>query len=331
MKPVRRILVGIKDPGARALPAVDKAVQLALAFGAELTLFHAIAEPVAAEPFLYSQGGFRRYERTVRAQHLARLERLAAGLRRAHRKLKLRVEAEWDYPVHEAIVRRVRRRKADLVVAEAHAGRRLTPWLLRLTDWELIRTCPVPVMVVKTAGAWRRPRLLAAIDPAHAFAKPAALDAEILKAGEQLAKALRGSLDVMHAFMPVPVVGAPLMAASANVVTEVIASTELQARKAFERSLRGVPVPRSRRHLVKGAPSEAVPRMARALGTDIAVMGAISRSALKRVVIGNTAERVLGALPCDVLVVKPKRFVTRVSRSSRGVQYTVSSAMPLPF
>jgi universal stress protein E len=78
-------------------------------------------------------------------------------------------------------------------------------------------------------------------------------------------------------------------------------------------------------------PSEAVPRKARELRADIAVMGAISRSALKRIVIGNTAERVLGALPCDVLVVKPKRFVTSVSRSRRGVRYTVSSEMPLPF
>ena len=34
-------------------------------------------------------------------------------------------------------------------------------------------------------------------------------------------------------------------------------------------------------------------------------MGAISRSGLKRLVIGNIAEQVLDALPCDVLVLKP--------------------------
>ncbi len=331
MKPIRRILVGIKDPGARSLPAVEKAAQLAKATGAELTLFHAITETVAAEPYLYAQGGFRKHERAVRRRHLERLERVAADLHRRHRKLKLNVEAEWDYPVHEAIVRRARRRKADLVVAEAHAGRRLAPWLLRLTDWELIRTCPVPVLVVKTARAWKRPQVLATIDPAHAYAKPAALDGEILKAGEQLAKALRGSLDVMHAFLPVPMGGAPFMAASADIVSEVLASTELQARESFERALRGSKIPRSRRHLIKGAPSVAVPRTAQAIRADIVVMGAISRSALKRVVIGNTAERVLGALPCDVLVVKPKRFVTRVSRSRRGVKYTVSSEVPMPY
>jgi len=32
-----------------------------------------------------------------------------------------------------------------------------------------------------------------------------------------------------------------------------------------------------------------------------------------------------------VLVVKPARFVTRVSRTPRGVRYTVSTEVPLPF
>ena len=49
-------------------------------------------------------------------------------------------------------------------------------------------------------------------------------------------------------------------------------------------------------------------------------MGAVSRSGLKRVFIGNTAERVLDDLPCDVLVVKPARSVSRVAARVRGVR-----------
>ncbi len=48
--------------------------------------------------------------------------------------------------------------------------------------------------------------------------------------------------------------------------------------------------------------------MAAECHADIVVMGAIARSALKRVFIGSTAERVLETLPCDVLVVKPPDF-----------------------
>ena len=43
MQPIRRILVAIKDPAARALPAVHKAAQIAKGLNAQLTLFHDIA------------------------------------------------------------------------------------------------------------------------------------------------------------------------------------------------------------------------------------------------------------------------------------------------
>jgi hypothetical protein len=49
-------------------------------------------------------------------------------------------------------------------------------------------------------------------------------------------------------------------------------------------------------------------------------MGAVSRSGLKRIFIGNTAERTLGAIHCDVLVVKPQRFASRIAQDARGVR-----------
>jgi hypothetical protein len=47
-------------------------------------------------------------------------------------------------------------------------------------------------------------------------------------------------------------------------------------------------------------------------------MGAISRSGYKRLLIGNTPERILDELSCDVMVVKPAKFRSRVPRLSRG-------------
>ena len=55
MKPIRRILVAVKDPQARALPAVNKAAQIAKGLDAQLTLFHDIATPLYAEA-LYTTG-----------------------------------------------------------------------------------------------------------------------------------------------------------------------------------------------------------------------------------------------------------------------------------
>jgi universal stress protein E len=326
MKPIRRVLVGVKDPAGRASPAVAKAARLAEAFGAELTLFHALAMPVAADPYLYVDGGLEKFERRTRERAVERLERIAEGLR--SRTLEVRADADWDYPVHEAIIRHARRIKADLVVAEAHAGRRLAPWLLHLTDWELLRTCPAPVLIVKSPRMWKRPRVLAAIDPLHAFAKPAGLDAEVLEAGAQVADALRGALHALHTYTRFPT---QIIGASPSVLAEIATATETQAQRAFDRALRKTRIPRTRRHLRLGHAAEAIPRAARSLRAGIVVMGAVSRSALRRLLIGNTAERILGDLSCDVLVVKPARFVTRVSRTRRGVRYTVSTAVPMPY
>jgi len=49
MKNIRRILVAVKDADAQTLPAVDKAAQLARAFGAERELFHGITERLSGK------------------------------------------------------------------------------------------------------------------------------------------------------------------------------------------------------------------------------------------------------------------------------------------
>jgi universal stress protein E len=56
-------------------------------------------------------------------------------------------------------------------------------------------------------------------------------------------------------------------------------------------------------------------------------MGAVSRSGLKRFLIGNTAESLLDQLTCDVLIVKPERFATRVPRRARGANIVPSAAL----
>jgi nucleotide-binding universal stress UspA family protein len=64
---------------------------------------------------------------------------------------------------------------------------------------------------------------------------------------------------------------------------------------------------------------------------SIVVMGAISRSGLKGFFIGNTAERVLDSLNCDVLVVKPTNFKQRVARSLRGVKLLSPASTAFPY
>lgn len=62
-------------------------------------------------------------------------------------------------------------------------------------------------------------------------------------------------------------------------------------------------------HVEIGSPVEALPQAAAAQSADLLVMGAISRSGVRRAFIGSTAEDVLESLPCDALIVKPPDFL----------------------
>lgn len=55
-----------------------------------------------------------------------------------------------------------------------------------------------------------------------------------------------------------------------------------------------------------GDPAFILPVVAKFLKAQLLVIGGISRSAIGRLLIGTTEERVLDALPCDILIVKPR-------------------------
>jgi len=246
--------------------------------------------------------------------------------------VKASASVEWDFPPYEAIVRRCIRARADLIIAECHKGRRLAPWLIHLTDWELLRASPVPVLLLKNGRPWRKRTLLAAVDPSHAHAKPTRLDALIVAQAKQLSRKLGGALHVMHANFPALFglsLGDPSMdGATFQATFDQLTDTD---RKAFASFARTAHIPPARRHLVNADPVSAIPRIARKVGADLVIMGAVSRSGLKRMLIGNTAERVLNDLPCDVLVVKPAHFEKRVMEMVRGMRVVPPQPiLPLP-
>ena len=319
MARIRRILVAVKDTSARSMPAVQKAAQLARATGAELELFHAICEPVYVDALTLAGQSVRKLQKTWKNSQLERLDRVATKLREAGTKVAICVE--WDFPAFEAVLRRASRTKADLIVAERHATRHIAAWALRFSDWELLRKATVPVLLVKTKGQYDKPVVLAAIDPSHSFAKPTKLDAGILDAATAVTKALTGDLHAVHAFAPATLDIDRLDVNLPNLSAYIEVEAASHAQSAIDKALKGSNIRTANRHLVAKHAVDAIPATAKKLHADIVVMGAISRSGLKRLLIGNTAERILDALPCDVLVVKPAAFKNKVPRGQRGVQF----------
>jgi universal stress protein E len=318
---VRQILVAIGDFGRTPRGELRKAGMLARAAGAKVELFHAIDEPDPERSF--PETATLEDAETRRAaiveKYVRRLERFARDP--ALRGVLVRCTAAWDYPPHEAVIRRARATHSDLVIAAARGHRIGARVVLRNTDWELIRHCPVPLLLVKSPRAYRRPLVLTAVDPFHRHERPANLDARLLQAGGELARLLHGRLEMFHAYMPL--VGLETMAIAAAPLVmmppEVEEAHAQQVTRVIGALADKAGIARKRCHLRMGEVTDQLAAFARRSGTAIVVMGAVSRSALARLFIGNAAERTLDQLRCDVLIVKPRGFRSAVQREPQGV------------
>src|SRR5215472_18812146 len=313
-KPHRHILVTIRELARAPKSELRKAGALARAAGASLELFHALdtPDPGVSWPETATADTVAAQRERIAARVRRRLEQFARD--ESLRGVRVACTTTWDYPPHEAIIRRAGSSRADLVIALTRPHRPGARFVLRNTDWELIRYCPMPVLLVKSSRPYRRPAILAAVDPFHA--RPADLDVRLLAAGGDFARLLHGRLHVFHSYMPlvslatVPTGAAPLLAFPPEV-------EELHGRqisRAIDKLAESAAVPRARRHIHMGDVSGELRAAVGDTHAGIVVMGAVSRSGLARLFIGNTAERVLDKLDCDVLVVKPRAFKSKVER-----------------
>jgi universal stress protein E len=180
----------------------------------------------------------------------------------------------------------------------------------------LIRGCTSPLLLVKPTHWSSAIRTLAAVDPGHAADKPAALDHEICEWGVTLANALQGEAHAVHMYFPSALLIASAAAtgvpvAVATGVEQQMIEDERQSRLKLVQDITKIHnLAPERTRLMLGSAVDLLSEEAERVRADVVVMGAVSRSRLQRVFVGNTAERVLDHLPCDVLVVKPLDFAS---------------------
>ncbi|ACO79982.1 universal stress protein family [Azotobacter vinelandii CA] len=307
---LRQLLVVI-DPAQEPQPALERAVWLARHGGAALELLACEFEQNLDGSLLFDERQHEQARSALLAHRQARLEELAAPLRAEG--LQVRTEVRWGRPLHRTILGRIEELKPDLVFKAATRNhgllRRL---LLGNTCWQLLRHCPVPLWLAHH-GQWQGRRLCAALDPLHDADKPAQLDQRLIATARELGERLRMDAHYLHCHAPLP----RSLVFDAELVATYDAYVERgnrQHRQAFERLLAPYAIPASHRHLEQGYPEEVIPRFVRDRQIDLLLMGAIARGHLDNALIGNTAERVLEALECDLLILKPQPWESSAAR-----------------
>lgn len=303
------IMVAVQalDRSSRAL--LRKAAVLARARGCDLELIHVIALPYA--PAVSRRANLRQAAQEIVDDCKQKLLKLASSAELNG--IPTDVTVTWDYPAADGLVRQVLKRRPQLLLAESHRHARLARPFLSNTDWDLIRKCPCPLWLSKSTRRFDGP-VIAALDPLHAHAKPSALDDVILQHALQTAQDRPTRVVAFHAYtlpMP-PMVDGSVEAYWVGMSEEEIERYEAMLHQALDRLSVRYRIPAKNRLVVTGDPAFALPRIVKKHRASVVVMGAVSRSALTRLFIGHTAERVIDVLKCDVLVVKPRGFKTRV-------------------
>lgn len=183
------------------------------------------------------------------------------------------------------------------------------------TTLHLLRKSPVPVLVDR-AGSEQRPDVAVAVGPFDPEQGSPELNAMLVELGSSLATRRGGTLHVIHAWR---LLGESLMRSYRSGIGDeevelMGAETEREAaaqlKEVLDTSYRGdAPF---RLHLRKGDAADLVTSIVDQHRPGVLVMGTLARSGISGLIIGNTAERVLGAVDASIMAVKPPGFVSPV-------------------
>ncbi len=290
------ILVDV-DATAAAQPAVERAALIARRCGAPLRIVDVLSVPVDARRGLRAD-----LEDELMTRRRQQLARIAYSVRD--------VTVDTDVlsgPPADALIEDVQRFGHDLVV-RAHPRDLVArgPKPLVAVDSELFRRCPCPVWAVGPGVAPPTPRIVCAGDAAADDPVQRALSVKVVDLGLLLTRLQEGSLTLLYAWRPVGEEHV-LSHGSDDAFAAHLDNTRSHAKQrlarfseSFGNRLAGV-----RLELRRGSPEDVIGEFAVAEGIDLVVMGTAARTGLTRMLVGNTAERVLQRVPCSVVAVKP--------------------------
>jgi universal stress protein E len=188
-------------------------------------------------------------------------------------------------PLHEAIVKRVREAHPDLVIKSAAGRHPLRRFTLDANDWQLARTCPVPLMLTRGRPWSAVGRFAAAIDASDT--RNASLARSILQTAGFLTLGCGGQLDVVY---------------SEPHATDLAEAA--RGRESLERLVNEFRVGRESRHILQGNAEETLPGFAAKQGYDVMVLGALTRRSTLTALVGTLTSRLVDALDCDFVLVR---------------------------
>lgn len=289
------ILVVLERNGAAAR-VLARAVTLARLYAARLEIFMCEAEAAYALQHQYDPHDSDKARQSGLNKSHAWIERLWQSLDVAD--VAVNIEVVYESPRYEAIRRKVQRLKPEFVLQDIGSGSHCT---YNVSDSDLVRTCPVPLLLTR-GKAWKaRPTVAAAIDISGE--EPPEQIRRVLLAAQYLATRCKASLELLYANPGEPA-GVDAVHRHTTRLSEYAAAAEVRAAAV---------------HVVNGDPGKLIPEFARARGYDLLVLGALTHRQESTTQIGTLTQQLLESLECDMLLVRgPARETPRLGLMERS-------------
>ena len=304
----KKILVAI-DFSPHSDAALNQAVWLARKSGAKVVLAHSIPDIREALcgtsyegrlDFLYGEGNA--FQREIRRHSDAKMQKMIMSLSAVD--VDITFEALLGAPFVE-IIYAVQQEGYDLVLAGTRGNAACTESFVGSTSKRLIRKCPASVWIVKGEHTVPPKVVLAATDFSEVSFKAAIQ-------GLWIARQSGAAFHLLHVIDSTDIPEALISVIPDGGTLEV--ERNQNARKRLDGFVESLPPDHAKInvHLVTGTPSKEVGRIARQLNADLIALGTVGRNGIKRMLLGNTAEKLLATCDCSILTVKPDGFVSPI-------------------
>jgi nucleotide-binding universal stress UspA family protein len=220
-------------------------------------------------------------------------------------------------PLHSPfeIIKKVLEHDFDLVIKskenfeeQGHLSRR---------DMRLLRKCPCPVWIINADGERKFSRILAAIDADPTEAESLRLQIEVMKMGMSMAKRERAELDILYAWEIY--YESDLRSPWINMSDDEIKALMKKEHATRKSWLNEIVEPfqdtgqEFHTHLLEGDASKVILEFIDKERSDLLIIGTVGRTGIPGMIIGNTAEAVIGKANCSILTIKPPDFITPVT------------------
>lgn len=301
MKHIEKILV-VVDPTVDRDFVADRLRDLLKVTKASVRFFINSANTLTQHNFAYEgiDGNFFANQRKLFTDHY---NNILGNLVDEFTALGFKAAAEFTEEHHlaDAIISQAKQFTPDLVMKSTHHHGMLKRHVISNTDWNLIRNCPCPLMLVKPRGWQSNGSVVAAVDPLHVKAKQSTLDHILIETAQQVATQFKQTARVFHSYYPFVSTMFPTVTESTEHIEAVRKRHEVKMQELLAAH-------QILKDCVEMSRGDLVPTMIRYLeksNANMLVIGALSRNLIERTIVGNTAEKILDDCPCDVLIIKP--------------------------